>query len=353
MLQPDGTFYYPVCTSDQTTPLLITANVAIPLGAQGSTTYVTIPSYISAARVWFAADGDLQFFVIWNPATNAPSLIQPSSVNPADPSADVNWGFVELTFIADAGLYANISYVDFVGLPLGIELAVTDGTGSQSALGLPANAVDSICGALDAQSQIDGEDWDRLCLADSSGRLLRAIAPTQYLSVNASAFSTLWTAYVDSVWTQYSTQTLSIDTQMSAGIVDCTVAADDNMYCTGSSRAFAKPNAMDIFGCNSGPFFIQAGDNDIFRAIVPRLCAAFDRTTLLLPGGNVQPSLPAANYYTEAPTNWYSKAVHQFEVDGKGYAFSYDDVAPSGGADQSGTVASRNPALLTVIVGGP
>jgi hypothetical protein len=352
MLQPDGTFYYPACNKSQSAPQLITSNVAIPLGGKGSTTNITIPGYISAARVWFA-EGDLKFFTVWNPATNAPSLVEPSSVNPSDPSAGINWGFVELTYVKNGGLYANISFVDFVGLVSGMSLTVTDGTGTQSALGLTANAISSICSALEAQGQTDGQDWGSLCMADSSGNLLRVISPSDYVSSNPAAFNTFWNTYIEDVWNQFRTDMLSIDTQMSAGIVKCTVQTDNLLKCAGDNRGYAKPVAGDIFGCNSGPFSIQAGDNDIHRAVVPRLCAAFDRTTLMMDGGNTQPSLAASKYYQSVPTNWYSKFVHQHEVDGKGYAFAYDDVNPSGDVDQSGLVASAHPETLTVIVGGP
>lgn len=352
MLKPDGTFYYPSCSSTQNTPLLITDNVAISLGAKGSTTKITIPGYISAARVWFAA-GELKFFTVWNPATNAPSLVEPSSVNPSDPSAGINWGFVELTYIENGGLYANISYVDFVGLVLGMSLAVTDGTGTQSALGLSATAISSICSALVAQGQSDGQEWGSLCMADGAGNLLRVIAPSDYVSSNPTAFGTFWNGYINDVWAHFAADNLCIDTQMSAGTVNCTVQGDGLLHCAGDNRGYAKPVASDIFGCNTGPFAIGGGDNDIHRAVVPRLCAAFHRTTLMMAGGATQPGLAASNYYQSVPTNWYSKFVHQHEVDGKGYAFSYDDVNPDGDVDQSGVVASPNPGVLTVIVGGP
>jgi hypothetical protein len=71
-------------------------------------------------------------------------------------------------------------------------------------------------------------------------------------------------------------------------------------------------------------------------------------------GGNLQPGVHADRYYQSAgPVNWFSAFVHQEEVDGRGYAFSYDDVNPDGGVDQSGVVANKSPRLLTVIVGGP
>lgn len=352
MLQADGTFYYPTCDSSQSTPLIISDNVAIPLGAKGSTTKITVPGYISSARVWFAV-GELKFFTVWNPATNAPSLVEPSSANPSDPSAGVNWGFVELTYIENGGLYANISYVDFVGLILGMSLTVTDGSGTQSALGLSSDAVTSICNALEKQGKVDGEEWGNLCMADSDGNLLRVIAPNDYISSNPDAFSTFWSEYIDDVWKLFTTDTLSIDTQMSAGTVGCQVQSDNLLHCDGDNRGYSKPVASDIFGCNSGPFAIESGDNAIHVAVVPRLCAAFERTTLTMEGGNTQPSLAAKDYYLSAPTNWYSKFVHQYEVDSKGYAFSYDDVNPENDVNQSGSVASGNPETLTVIVGGP
>lgn len=61
----------------------------------------------------------------------------------------------------------------------------------------------------------------------------------------------------------------------------------------------------------------------------------------------------AEQYYGQGPANWYSAFVHKNQVDGRGYAFSYDDVSPDGGVDQSGTVAGRNPRVLRVVVGGP
>lgn len=47
--------------------------------------------------------------------------------------------------------------------------------------------------------------------------------------------------------------------------------------------------------------------------------------------------------------------THEVNLDGRGYAFPYDDVVPSGdaGPDQAGTVFDANPELLTVTIGGP
>ncbi|KAK4545662.1 hypothetical protein LTR36_002615 [Oleoguttula mirabilis] len=346
-LQADGTWFYPTADTSQSAPVEISANLAIALGGQGSTTSISLPDYISSGRIYFA-NGDLHFYTVWSTATNGPGLVQPSSTNPEDPNAGTNWGFVELTNSASE-LYADLSYLDFVGLPLGLSLTVGDGS-TQTAEGVSPAAVSSICSALVAQTAVDGQPWGDLC-QEYDGEIIRVIGPQDYISLNPDAFGDYFTDYVNQVWTYYETNTLTIDTQASAGSVACTVQ-NGLLQCDGDNRGYAQPVANDIFGCNSGPFAIESGDNNIHVAVVPRLCAAFDRSTLLLTGGDVQPSLDASNFYTTAPTNYFSKLVHEQEMDGKGYAFAYDDVVPDSGADQSGKVVDADPQLLSVIVGG-
>ncbi|MCJ1324652.1 hypothetical protein MMC10_001314 [Thelotrema lepadinum] len=346
MLQPNGQWYYPPSTT-ASTPQPITADVGLQIGGQGATLKIALPDYISAARLWFA-NGDLQFFVV-SGANGKPSLVEPSSSNPDDPNADINWGFVELSWVSNGGLFANISYVDFVGMVLSMSL-VTGSKTTVSAGGLASSAVNSICSKLAAQGAEDGQPWGDLCMADSSGTLLRVIAPGDYMSTNPSAFKGYYDSYIDQVWAKYASSPLTINTQAAAGNVSCTVSGS-TLTCDGDNRGYAKPSAADIFGCNSGPFAIEAGDNAVHYAVVPRLCAAFVRTTLLLPGGNVQPSLPASSYYSTSPTDWFSAFVHENEIDNLGYAFSYDDVNPSG-ENESGVVSDANPQLLTITIGG-
>jgi hypothetical protein len=351
MLTPQGTFFYPSCNPGEQIPQSVNANVAIPLGPRGSTTSITIPSYISSARIWFAA-GELHFYTTWQVGATGPSLTSPSANNPKDPSSAVNWGFVELTNNESGGLYANLSYVDFVGLVLGLSMVAGDGS-VHTALGLHANAIPTICQSLLEQTNKDGQPWSDLCqTASAPGSPLRIIAPIDYISVKPTAFQSYFTSYIDQVWSHYTTNILTISTQSDAGDVACKVS-NNVLSCAGDNRAYAKPSAADIFGCNSGPFGIIGSDNGLHRAVVPRLCAAFNRGTLLIDGGNVQPGVHAYEYYKQGPANWYSAFVHANQVDGRGYAFSYDDVSPNGGVDQSGTVANKNPKLLTVVVGGP
>ena len=152
------------------------------------------------------------------------------------------------------------------------------------------------------------------------------------------------------MWEKYSQEDLTINTQGEAGEVKCRVEGDE-LTCEGDNRGYVKPTVLDIWGCNSGPFTVQEGDNGVHEAIVPRLCAAFHRTTLLMEGGNVQPGLSSDAYYTNNPTSHYSRLVHENEVDGLGYSFSYDDVNPDG-ENAAGVVSGPDPKVLEVVIGG-
>lgn len=353
MLGSDGSWFYPSGASS-TEPTPVDGTIGMPLGAQGSTTNVTLPGYVSSGRVYFAV-GKLQFFVM-NDATGRTSLAEPSPVNPADPNADVNWGFVELTNTAEGGLYANISYVDFVGLILGMSLVTTNGS-VQTALGLQPDAVSTICSSLGSQSSQDGYPWSNLCMSDNNSNYLRVLSPYQYIeNGNAEAFSDYFTSYINTVYSNFGgggggNGSLTVNTQGGSGNVACT-SGGDTLTCDGDNRGYPKPSAGDIFSCNTGTFALQTSDNPTHYAVVPRLCAAFNRGTFLLSGGNVQPGPPATSYYSSSPSNYYSKFVHEHEIDGKGYAFSYDDVNPAG-ENESGVVSSSSPKTLTITVGGP
>lgn len=343
-----GGLVYP-SSGGSSVPVPITNPIAIALPSYGNSITVTLPIVLSSARIYFS-EGNLQFFMVKTP--NGDGLVQPSPTNLQDPSAGINWGFVELTYTTDLAVYANISYVDFVGMILSISLSVTDGSGTQTTRGLDSSAVSQICQGLVQQSATDGYPWSSMCIANSAGTLIRALSPGDYSAINSAAFQNYWTAYATQVWNQYTNTPLTIDTQSSAGNVNCQVSGG-TLNCNGDNRGYSMPAATDIWGCNSGPFAIQGGDNSIHVAVVPRLCAAFVRSTLLIAGGNVQPGVSESQYYTVSPTNHYSRLVHQYEVDGRGYAFPYDDVNPDGSENASGTLSSGAPGTLTVYVGAP
>ncbi|KAI1469105.1 glycoside hydrolase family 64 protein [Daldinia caldariorum] len=346
MLSSDGTWYHPNAAGSAV-PVLIEANIALPMGPQGETTEFTLPDYISSGRIW-VAEGVLQFYTV-AAADGTSQLVEPSAANPSDPSAGVNWGFVELTNTQEGGIYANISFVDFVGLVMGMTLTLASGQ-SQEVKGLQQNSLETICQELRDQASLDGQGWDKLCVTDANGKPLRILAPNLYQSIDPFFQETYYNDYIEQVWQKYANEDLTINTQAAAGNVACRVNGEE-ITCAGDNRGYMRPTIADIWGCNSGPFAIEAADNDVHRAVVPRLCAAFFRSTLLVDGGNLQPGLANNMYYTVDPTNHYSRILHKHEIDGKGYTFSYDDVNPDG-ENQAGVVAGLQPQVLQLTVGG-
>ncbi|KAH7007152.1 hypothetical protein EDB80DRAFT_455384 [Ilyonectria destructans] len=311
-------------------------NCAIALGAPGKTVTITIPQ-IAGGRIWIS-EGKLTFLL--NPG---PALVEPSVLNPSDPNAGVDFGFVEFT-LNDAQLYANISYVDFVPrMPIAIKLKQSSGE-VQFVTGMASDGLDRMVDGLAAQAQKDGRPWDKL-VVHRDGRNLRVLNATHGDAVNAN-FDGYYEPLVEEVWQRYgSGQKMSINTQSGAGILEGLVGSNGTLKI--GDEEFNKPNTADIFGCNSGPF--TTGPSPIRNAIIPRLAAAFVRSTLYQ--YDVQPSTPDT-FYRQDPTNHYARLVHEYNIDHKGYAFAYDDVQPDGGDDQSGKVNAGDPLLFKVIVGG-
>ena len=338
ILQSDGrTPYFP--SSPSSTGAHLAKDCAIPLGRPGSTTSATIPR-IAGGRIWVSINSKLTFLL--NPGPDGAALVEPSPLNPSDPNINVEWDFCEFTF-NEAQLFANITYVDFVSVPIALTLLNTAGA-TQHVTGTAANGLDSVCSALKHQSLLDNNPgWASLIVKKPNGGNLRALSPNH--APNPSAFHDYYKAYVDAVYSKYASTPLSIDTQASFGTVSGTVK--NGILDFGAGGKFAKPSAADIFSCSTGPFADTAGER---AALVPRIAAAFNRSTLL-----VEPVAPSANpsqYYRTSPTNHYARIVHSVNLDGRGYAFPYDDVAPTGGRDQSGAVFDGSPKLLTVTVGG-
>jgi hypothetical protein len=336
LLEADGkSLYYPTSPGATGSPLAV--NCAIPLGGPGSTTNITIPQ-LAGGRVWFSFNKPLTFLL--NPG---PALVEPSVSNPSDPNINVMWDFCEFTYNTSQ-LYADISYVDFVSIPIGMSLTDTAGN-VQNVTGIPANGLATVCSGLTAQNAVDGAGWNKL-IVTSGGANLRALSPNNGIVMNSSLFSGYFQPYVNQVWSKYSSSSLTIDTQASWGSVTGQVSGGVlNFPGLGS---FAQPAAADIFSCSTGPFSNTAGE---FGAVAARLCAGFNRTTLLIDSD--QPDNEnVANYYKNSITNHYARIVHAANTDGLGYAFPYDDVAPTNGNNQSGEVNSPIPQLWTIVVGG-
>lgn len=338
-VQADGqNIYYPTSPSQIQTDLA--ADVAIHLGAPGNTVNVRIPK-IAGGRIWFSIDAKLTFKL--NPG---PAVVEPSVTNPSDPNFNINWTFAEFTY-NDAQLFANISYVDFVSIPVSMSLTNTQNN-TQTVPGMPADGLTRVVGELRAQAQRDGRPWDQL-VYEVNGRPLRVLSPNNLLVGNDNAWGNYWDSYTQAVWNKYRNEDLTINTQAAAGNLTGRVQGDQLQL--GEAGGFASPSARDIFTCSTGPF--ATGSNQARNAVIPRLAAAFNRSILLNTPGNQFPNgSNPGQYYKEETTNHYSRIVHSVQRDGRGYAFPYDDVVPDGGSDVAGTIFDGSPKLFTLAVGG-
>lgn len=345
---PGGQLVYP-SSGGSTADVPVQGNIAISLAGKDQSVSVPISEAITSGRIWYA-ESDLFFFIHQDGGRDA--LVQPDFMNPRDKSSAVDWGFMEFTYTADGIVYTNLSFVDFAGMTASLALATSDGRPDQTSDGMSRNGVEGFYFAVSTQP-----DWPKLVQVRPSNEneALRVVSPNKYLSVDPQGgfFHTFWDQYVNDVWGHYSSAALTIDTQSGAGKVACRVNGDV-MSCDGSDRTYNKPSSADIWGCNSGPFVAQNGGNDVHQRIVPRLCAAFFRNTLLISGGDVQPGPAAKDYYQQwgdvHQRNYYGWVVKLTEWDGRGYAFSYDDVNPAG-EEVSGSLTGP-PKHLTLWVGG-
>ncbi|KAF3764718.1 family 64 glycoside hydrolase [Cryphonectria parasitica EP155] len=372
MLQTNGQ-WLTLNAGGSVTPVNVTRDVGF-LAKHGQSTTLTLPSYISSARM-YAFEGAQMEWQMVGAASGITTVVQPVVTDPGTLAYDTRWGFIELTS-GDEEFFVNLSFVDFVALAFGI--AVTDESGANHTIPglmntLPGSAnttaaaaattpAEKICAGLQQQAEKDGNKWGELCIYgdDNNSTLLRVLSPQDGAEQHiAFASDDYYEPYITKVWQRYAKQPLYIDTQQAGlgtindTIVSCTVdaATDDALVCTGTAVRMPRPTTADIWGCNSGAFAINATADNAFKAIVPRVCAAFTRSTLLVEGGHVQPGPPAAMFYREADiTNHYARVVHAHETVG-GYAFAYDDVAV-GSQDPEGAVQVSSAKTLEVYIGG-
>jgi len=334
LLQADGkTPFYPSNPPALQTP--IETDCAIKLGAPGSTTTVVIP-HIAGGRIYFSTDKPLVFML--NPG---PALVEPSVTNPSDPNFNTDWGFCEFTFNNDQ-LYANISYVDFVSLPVALILT-TQSDQTKQVLGMPANGLDTVVQGLEAQASKDQQGWDKLIVKGQDGKTLRVLSPNQGIVLNPSLFENYLEPFIEQVWQRFSGQDVKIDAP-GFGALTGRVNGNDMVV---DGQAFAKPSTRDVFNASSGCFV--TGPDAKRNTVIPRLNAELNRTTML--SVDSIPSHPDGYYKTDI-TNHYARMVHSVNAEGRGYAHPYDDASPPGGPDQSGFVNDSAPKTLQVIIGG-
>lgn len=356
-----------------------------------------IPTYAASGRIYIADDA-LRFGT--NEGGSKAGFVTPSSSNIDLPEYNRTWQFIEFTWNM-GDFWINISNEDLVSIPLGLTItSKTAGSSAKTVPGLVSNATALVCEELVMQSSKDGYNWKDLCIWDHDGKLIRVISPDQFLSMNPTdPLNNYYDDYVDAVWGRYNKTNLTIQThgdrcqvthvsEPNKGngstpetYVSCQVGNDQILSCynptSQRSYNFSKPTTKEIFGCgqDEGTFKVEPvpghAKDSTPSEIIPHLCSGFQRSTLLRSGGDLQPYMngtdTADDYYCENDvqeqycpkniTNYYAKFVHQYEGEGMGYAFAYDDTNPiaegltNGSRNAAGLIVESDPAAIFITVG--
>jgi hypothetical protein len=302
-------------------------------------------------------------------------IVTPTSQNPNDPNFNTIFDFTELTWVPQAvgghpeittNLGINVTEVDSFGLPQQFTIEGTDPATFQPNTALSAGFLSTVRrSALLDTFQGFGAPWDGLIVG--KGRA-RALAPN--LGINGGFFpANQMDDYTNQVFEKY----------MSSPPLTATVSAAQSATCPSVTYHFTGSTAggeLVFSDANKGgPIFSLAKWSTLnayegsfpYGSVVPKescdrpdmiaalavqadLQAALMRTTLLVNpvltnSPEVCPS--PSTFYNHAPVNMYAKLWHESGINGKAYAFGFDDVC-----SQSSFQLIFNPTRLTVTLVG-
>ena len=286
-------------------------DVAIAGPGNGGTTTVRFPRGFSG-RVYFSLGEKLKFFL------TPDGLVQPAPWASGDANYNILFDWSEFTY-NDAGLWLNSSQVDMFAVPHAV--TVTGASGATKRTGDPVNnGRNNVINAIKAQP-----GWANTVVTRADGTVLRVLAPGKAAGSGLLS-STYLDSYITSAWNAYTTKTLTVVPfgdqpnvryfgRTSGNVMTFTNSAGQQV------ARFNKPSSASVWGCDGD---LPAPNDQVVGPISRTLCAALNRGTL----GTIdtQPSTNAAQFYQNNPTNYYAKFVHQNMVDGKAYAFAFDDV---------------------------
>lgn len=277
------------------------ADLSIPLVADGDTP-VNLPDGMSG-RIYFSIVDKLRFRAVTDGNGNA-ALQYPAGWVTSDPNYLVLHDFFEFTH--NNGMYCNSTMVDQFAIPLAVNLV---GSQNQTVGRLISGGRDNIFNAIAGNSDFAG-----LVVQNN----LRVIAPGH--GIDSGVFSsTYFDTYINSVWNQYASSTLTVNT----GSATYTGQVSNGQFVfSGGVAPFNKPSTLDVFYCNGA---LAAPNDGVTGPVAAILGAGFNRSNLLTDAS--QPDSDASTFYQSTPTNYYAKAMHDNMADGRAYGFPFDDVA--------------------------
>jgi Beta-1,3-glucanase/Cellulose binding domain len=286
-------------------------DVAIPGPRTGASTTVKLPKGISG-RLYMAFGRRLDFRLTPN------GLVQPAPWAAGDPNRDILFDWSEFT-LDGGGLFLNSSQVDMLAVPHIV--SVQGGSGAVHRTGeLRPGGRQRVIDAIRAQP-----DFARSVVTRPDGTVLRVLAPGK-----ASDAGLMNPAYLDgyiaSAWNAYAGRPLTVvpfGDRPGTRFVGRTRGTVLN-FTDGGGRvvaSFNRPSTADVWGCAGA---LVAPNDLVVGPIARTLCAALQRGTL----GTLdtQPGGAPGDFYRSARPNVYAKVIHANMLDGKAYAFPFDDV---------------------------
>jgi hypothetical protein len=265
-----------------------------------------------SGRIYFSFGRKLDFRLTTD------GLVQPAPWAGGDPNRDTLFDWSEFTF-DNSGLFLNSSQVDMFAIPHVV--SVLGGNGASSKTGeLRSGGRQAVINAIKAQP-----DFAKSIYTRSDGTVLRVLSPGKAADAGLMNPNYL-DPYINQAWNAYQSKTLTVtpfsdqpNNKFLGRTSGTTMTFTDSSGRTAAS--FTKPSSANVWGCDGA---LGAPNDKVVGPLARTLCAALQRGTL----GTLdtQPSGTAANFYQNNPTNQYAKIIHANMLDGKAYAFAFDDV---------------------------
>ena len=336
-----------VNAAGQLIPMSAADNGALSKGGQTYTNYftplsqarsVTIPP-INSARLYLSVGGPMFIRVNVDGAGNL-GYTGPNIENPADPNIDVIFDFVEMAIVPTAGFFGNTTRVDQFGFPVTLRL---QGLGGYDRTVGETETRAALISAFQAQVPAEFKG-----LAAAPYTPYRIMAPAHATFNAGKANANYLDAYIQQMWTQYTTQDLVFtDAQ---GTFRGRVTGGRFVFTDGQGTYTiqrAPTTAEALLG--NGVLNDATGQTpgtpgyDKQLQIQAQLCAAINRHVVADPA-----HWSNAGYFYPAggAANWFAKFWHDHSVAQLSYGFAYDDVW-----NYSSSLHTPAPTVATVTIG--
>ncbi|SCL14009.1 Ricin-type beta-trefoil lectin domain-containing protein [Micromonospora nigra] len=313
-------------------------DASIPGPAAGTSTTIRFPRGFSG-RVYFSFGEKLKFFL------TPDGLVQPAPWAPGDANRDILFDWSEFTY-NDAGLWLNSSQVDMFAVPHAVSVTGADGVTTRTG-DVVSNGRTAIIDGIRSQP-----GWANTVYTRSDGTVLRVLAPGKAAGAGLLS-STYLDSYIASAWNAYTTRTLTVVPFTHQPSVRYFGRTSGNVmtFTNGAGQvvaSFNRPSSASVWGCDGD---LPAPNDQVVGPISRTLCAALNRGTL----GSIdtQPSTNPTEFYRNNPTNHYARVIHANMVDGRAYAFAFDDVGAFESLVHHGDPRSAGLVLSPFGSGGP